>query len=162
MNTMARSYVNNDARMWGGEATARWAFGRSWLLSAGLSYVRGVQDLDPLQNINDRDLPEVPPLTARAALRFDAGKWFVEGEATARAAQEFVDEDLLESRTPGWGVVNVRGGVVFQRFSILAGVANLFDHYYRENLSYQRDPFRSGVQVPEPGASFSVSVLYRY
>lgn len=161
-NLKARSYANNDARVWGGEASARWAPGRGVLVSAGLSYVRGLQDLDLSRNIADRDLPEMPPLSARATLRYDTGKWFFETEGVAHAAQDWVDSDLDERRTPGWGIANLRGGLLFDRFSIFVALDNVFDRFHREHLSYQRDPFRSGVLVPEPGRTFAVSLLYRY
>ena len=162
MNTQARSYVNVDARLRGGEATLQWAIGRRVAVTAGMSIVRGEKDVDPSLGITDPDLPEMAPLGGHASVRYDSGKWFAEVEGVAAAEQDRVDADLLETRTPGWGIMHVRGGMLFRRFSILAGVANVFDRFYRESLSYQRDPFRSGVQVPEPGRSFSVSVQLRY
>ncbi len=161
-NTKARSYVNNDARMRGGEATLRWAPTGKVAASLGVSYVRGEQDVSPALGITDPDLPEMAPLAARASLRYDAGKWFAEGEGVASAEQDRISSDLLESRTPGWGVLNLRGGVLFRHFSIVAGATNVFDRYYTENYSYQRDPFRLGVVVPEPGRTFTASLQLRY
>ena len=46
-------------------------------------------------------------------------------------------------------------------FWLLGGVENLFDRAYREHLSYQRDPFRAGVAVPEPGRSFTFSLRFQ-
>jgi iron complex outermembrane receptor protein len=162
MNTSARSYANDDARMWGGEATARWLVGGRIALAAGISYVRGVQDLNAALGIHDPDLPEMAPLTGRVSARYDTGKRFVEVEGVASAQQDRVNTDLNERRTPGWGIVNLRGGMELNRFSVYAGVGNLFDRFYRENYSYQRDPFRSGVEVPEPGRTISVSMQLRY
>jgi len=36
-------------------------------------------------------------------------------------------------------------------------VTNLLDRNVVEHLSYQRDPFSSGVQVPEPGRTLYVN-----
>lgn len=42
------------------------------------------------------------------------------------------------------------------------GVANLFDRLYTEHLSYQRDPFRSGVRVAEPGRAVFLNMSARF
>jgi iron complex outermembrane receptor protein len=39
---------------------------------------------------------------------------------------------------------------------------HLLDHAYYEHLSYYRDPFSSGVKVPEPGRNFFVQVKYAF
>jgi len=39
---------------------------------------------------------------------------------------------------------------------------NTLDKEYLEFLSYQRDPFRSGTRVYEPGRSFYVNLSYHY
>jgi len=41
------------------------------------------------------------------------------------------------------------------------GVTNLFDRGYAEHLSFQRDPFRSGVRVYEPGRSVFLNASLR-
>ncbi len=64
--------------------------------------------------------------------------------------------------TPGYGVANLRAGVSFGRVSVVLGVDNVFDRLYYENLSYARDPFRSGFTVWEPGRSIAASVQVRY
>jgi hypothetical protein len=51
-----------------------------------------------------------------------------------------------------------RAGVRREAWSINFGVASLFDREYYEHLSYQRDPFRSGLRVPEPGRNLFLNV----
>ena len=70
--------------------------------------------------------------------------------------------DLREEPTPGWEIANLRGGIQRGALSVTAGVTNLFDRTYHEHLSYQRDPFRSGVVVYEPGRSFFINAGYRF
>jgi iron complex outermembrane receptor protein len=159
-NSVARSYVNHDARMRGGEATATWT-GARWSWSAGACATRGRQATDASLGITDPDLPEIPPLRVRASTRYDTGRWFLEGEGIAAAEQDRVNADLSEARTAGWGIVNLRGGYTVRSLSIVAGVDNAFGRYYVEHLSYYRDPFRSGARVPEPGRTVTVSVLVR-
>ncbi|HSM51749.1 MAG TPA: TonB-dependent receptor, partial [Thermoanaerobaculia bacterium] len=160
-NSRARSYVNTDQRLWGGEASVRWALGERWLLSSGVSFVRGRQEVAPERGISDPDSPEIPPLAGRLALRYEGARGFAEVEGAAAARQDRVNAGLGETPTPGWATLALRAGAEAGRFSLLAGVENLFDRDYRRHLSYQRDPFRAGVQVPEPGRTYTLSVRFR-
>jgi iron complex outermembrane receptor protein len=161
INARARSYVNHDERRWGLEGSARWTAGERLLLTLSGAYVRGDRDLAPELGVGDRDLPEMPPLNTRLALRYDPGRWFVEGETVAAARQSRVDSGLSETPTPGVVVGNLRGGFEQGPVSLYVGVDNLFDRAYRSHLSYQRDPFRSGTAVPEPGRTFTASLRFR-
>jgi iron complex outermembrane receptor protein len=38
------------------------------------------------------------------------------------------------------------------------GVDNLLNRYYYEHCSYQRDPFRLGTVVPEPGRAAFITL----
>ncbi len=161
MNRHARTYINHDARMWGAELTARAPLGGDFTLRATLDLARGTRELAPQSGVVDRDLPEIPPLGASLALRWQPERWHVELEGVAAAAQHRVDSGLNETPTPGWGSLNLRAGVEIGRFALLGGIDNLFDRRYREHLSYLRDPFRAGVVVPEPGRAVSLSVRFR-
>jgi hypothetical protein len=55
--------------------------------------------------------------------------------------------------TPGWGIANLSAGWRSARLAVTVRIANLFDRAYGEHLSFQRDPFRSGARLPEPGHS---------
>ncbi len=41
-------------------------------------------------------------------------------------------------------------------------VDNLLNRFYYENLSYYRDPFASGVKIPEPGRNFFGQPRYSF
>jgi iron complex outermembrane receptor protein len=160
-SSRARSWVNHDARMWGAELTARVELGARTTLAASAGWVRGRRETAPELGIVDPDLPEMPPLGGRLSLRYEPGRWFVEAEGVAAARQDRVDSGLNEETTPGWSVFHLRGGWQSTRWSLLAGVDNVLDRAYREHLSYQRDPFRSGVAVPEPGRTYSLTLRVR-
>lgn len=162
MNPAARTYRNVDARLAGGEATAAFTLTDRLFFSGAVSYVRGTQEPRPELGILSSDLAEMPPVTGRASLRWDDGRFWVETEGVFAAAQTHVDTDLRETATPGWGIANLRAGLAFGSFGLTAGVENLFGRLYSEHLSYQRDPFRSGVKVPEPGRNVFVNLSYRY
>ncbi len=161
MNRHARTYINHDARMWGGELAVRVPLGKDFILRATLDLARGSRALAPEAGVVDRDLPEIPPLGGSLALRWEPGRWHVELEGVAAAAQSRVDSGLNETATSGWEILNLRAGVELGRFALLGGLDNLFDRGYREHLSYLRDPFRAGVEVPEPGRAVSLTLRFR-
>ncbi|MFB3829354.1 MAG: TonB-dependent receptor domain-containing protein [Bryobacteraceae bacterium] len=154
MNPFARSYQNVDARMYGGELSYSVRFSQSLLLTGGVSQVRGTRP--------GRDLAEMPPLKARTGLRYGNRLWFAEVEGLAARAQDRVDAEVKESRTPGYGVLNVRAGIHSRRLNLSAGIDNLLDRFYYEHFSYQRDPFRLGVRVPEPGRNVFATLSYAF
>jgi iron complex outermembrane receptor protein len=162
MNTVARSFANVDATLTGGEVG--WSlpllFGRVFV-SGDLSYVRGEQDGDPARGILPGPLAEMPPLRGRVSARYDDGRVFGSIEGLFSDDQDRVDASLGETRTPGWGVMNATVGFRRGRLRLAAGVANVFDRLYTDHLSYQRDPFRSGVRVPEPGRSLFANASFR-
>ena len=162
MNRLARSYDNTGARLYGGELTYGLKVGSRWLISGGASYVRGGKDAAPELGIFDTDLPEIPPLRARTAVRYGTRAWFAEAEGIAARAQRRTDSDLRETATPGYGVANIKFGIHLRRMTVTAGIDNLFNHYYLEHLSYQRDPFRNGARLAEPGRNLFLSVGFAY
>ena len=162
MNTNARSYQNADATMYGGEFLISYILSRKMFISSDLSYVRGTKDVVPDQGILDPDLAEIPPMRSRTNLRYDTGRFFGEIEALFSGPQDHVDYALGEQPTPGYGIANLKGGLNYKRASLRLGLNNIFGRNYYEYLSYQRDPFRSGARVYEPGRNFFVSLSYRY
>jgi iron complex outermembrane receptor protein len=158
MNTTARSFANVDATLRGGELRLSLPIlsGRVFV-SGDLSYVRGTQKGDASRGLVTGDLAEMPPLRVRVGTRYDDGRVFGSVDGVFAADQTRVDTALNEAPTPGWGVMNVSAGVRHRRLRLTVGVANVFDRLYLEHLSYQRDPFRAGVKVPEPGRSVFVN-----
>lgn len=152
----ARSYANVDASLRGGEMAGQIALPADFYLSGTLSYVRGENDE------TDQPLTEMPPLSGSVGLRYDVSRWYLELTERFAADQDRVAAGLNESQTPGWGVTDLKAGLNWQRWSLAAGVNNLLDKYYQTHLSYQRDPFRSGVKVPETGAFGYLTLAYRY
>jgi len=58
--------------------------------------------------------------------------------------------------------MNVKLGANFKKLYAMFVVENLIDHYYYEHLSYYRNPFASGVKVPEPGRNYFAQVKYSF
>jgi len=160
--TYARSYENVDAQFFGGEVDLRLSLTQELFLFGGTSYVQARKETKPQININSSRVAEIPPLKTRLALRYDKGVYFGEVETILSATQNRVDTDLNEQKTSGYGVVNAKVGGNFRGFTITAGIDNVFDKKYFEHLSYLRDPFRTGVQVPEPGRTFYINASYTF
>ena len=162
MNPLARSYGNVSARMYGGETDLAVALSDRWFLSGDLAWVHGSKSIDNALGLTSTCLPEIPPLTARARLRYDAGWLFGQLETEAATGQDRVDADLQELPTPGYGVVNLAVGGEYKGIRVVLAVDNLANRRYWEHFSYRRDPFASGVRVPEPGRGFTINFQYRF
>jgi len=162
MNPSARSYANVDARIRGFELSGSLTVRTPLSISGDLSYVRGTMTPRADLGLTSTDLAETPPLRARLRARLDDGLWFVELEGVASAAQHHVDATLGEMPTPSYGLANVSGGARWGQLAVTVGIANLFDAYYVEHLSYQRDPYRSGVRVAEPGRNAFANLSWTF
>jgi iron complex outermembrane receptor protein len=161
-NPSARSYRNVDATMSGVEIEGVFPVTDRLFLAGDVSVTRGTQHVDPAAGVNSPWLSEMPPARSRLALRYEQRGsrrgLFAELEGIYSAAQDHVDTDLKESPTPAYAIANLRVGGNVWRFRVAIGVANLFDDTYMEHLSYQRDPFRTGAKVYEPGRNVYTTV----
>lgn len=152
----ARTYQNIDATLYGGEVAGQIALPFDLYASGTLSYVRGEND------DTNEDLVEIPPLQGQASLRWDIDSYFVELTERFAGKQNKVDDSLREQETAGWAVTDIKAGANWSNWSLYGGINNLFDKFYHTHLSYQRDPFRTGVTVPEVGAFAYLNLAYRY
>ena len=153
-------FVNTDAVLAGGEIDGRWEISNDWSIPFSIAYVRG-------RNISDhRDLPLIPPLNGRIALRWDSD-WELEpwAETVFRAAtaQKDIDPAFSESETAGYGVVDLRAGLSLPGgFGLEAGIANLFDKDYTDHLSRETPlavgDLAAGEKVPMPGRYFYAGI----
>jgi len=150
------TYANVDAVIWGAEAGAQVSLPADLILSGNFSYTWG------RNSSGERALPEMPPLKGAAALRYYDGTLMLEAAERFAARQNRVDTLLLEAKTPGWAVTDLKAGYARKGLSFYAGVNNLFDKFYYTHLSFLRDPFASGVKVPENGRNFYVTASWRY
>ena len=152
----ARSFKNVDAALYGGEASFNLFLPFDLIFESGLSYTWGKDDT------SDKPLSEISPLTGRISIRYDIEKYFIDVESIFADDQHRTDSDLNEEKTPGWAIVNFKAGTNYKNLNIFAGIDNIFDKQYVEHLSYQRDPFRTGIKVPEIGRSFYVSIVCKW
>jgi iron complex outermembrane receptor protein len=162
MASSTRSYTNVDAHIYGGEISYALRLPGDFSLTGGSSYSRGTNDLKPQAGVLNSNLPEMPPLRTWAALRYSYKFGFAEVGETGVARQSLVDTDLHESPTAGYGLMDIKLGVNYRKLSASFAADNLLNHQYTEHLSYFRDPFASGVRVPEPGRNFFGQLRVRF
>ena len=160
MSTMvpATTYNNVDARIYGGELSYNVGFGRGLSLVGGISQSIGISDPKPQAGIHNTNMAEMPPLRGTATLRYVRRYLFAEAGAVIADRQGRVDSNLLETPTGGYTVFHTKLGVNYRKFRLNFGADNLLDHFYYQNLSYTRDPFSTGIRMPEAGRSFFAEV----
>ncbi|MBJ6725079.1 TonB-dependent receptor [Geomonas sp. Red875] len=151
-----KSYQNVHATIWGAELGSQIALGYDLYLRGTLSYQEGENET------GNRPLAEMPPLRGSVSIRYDDGKLFVEAVENLAREQDRVDPALQETTTAGWATTDLKGGYKFGGLSLIAGVNNLLDKQYYSHLSYARDPFQSGVRVPETGRFCYVTAEYAF
>jgi iron complex outermembrane receptor protein len=162
MANSARSFTNVDAHIYGGEVSYGASLRAGVSLHGGSSYSRGTNAPKHEAGVFNTNLPEMPPLRTWAALRYTHRWGFVEVGGTGVGRQGLVDTDLNETPTPGYGLLNAKLGVLYRKWTASFVVDNLLNRFYYESLSYYRDPFASGVKVPEPGRNFFGQVKYSF
>jgi iron complex outermembrane recepter protein len=162
MNASARSYRNVDGTMSGAEVEAVVSITDRLFAAADVSTVQGRQVVDSAEGVNSPWMAEIPPARSRLALRYERrvsrGSAFAEVEEIYSWGQTHVDTDLRESPTPAYAVLNARFGGTFGKARLSVGLSNLLNRTYMEHLSYQRDPFRTGAKVYEPGRNIYANV----
>jgi iron complex outermembrane receptor protein len=162
VNSKARTWANVDATLVGSEASLSFVLHRHLFLSGDLSWVRGRQDPRPEVHILSENLPEMPPLRATVGIRYDDSRHFAVVNLIAAGRQDRVDTDLGEEPTPGYTTVNVAVGHRRGPAALTVGATNLLDKAYFPHLSYQRDPFRTGARVWDPGRSLYANLSLRF
>ena len=149
---MYQTYENVDAVMMGANLRASWTH-----LDAGLAWnwAADTGDWDPLA--------EIQPLTTRIAVHSPAMGPAVASLSWEHAiAQDRVDTSVDESATPAWDRVDLTASAVLGAWNLGLGVENLLNENYARHLSYQRNPFASGLRVLEPGRVVHLSAAFRY
>lgn len=158
MSPTAQSYGNVNAVLGGSSVEGSVALGSRVFLAGNVTWMRGRKEADPALGLASGNLAEMPPLTARLALRWQSPTLFVELEGVGAGSQNRIDTDLQELATPGYGIASLHAGVSRGAWRLRAAVENMFDRTYHEHFGYVRNPYRSGVVVNEPGRSYTVVV----
>jgi iron complex outermembrane receptor protein len=160
MSMMAQSYANVQAHQWGGELAGSAPIVNTLAVSGTLSYARGTKVPQPSSAILSSNLFQVPPLRVQVNVRYERKAFFGEASSILTGRQDHVDTDENELTTSGFSVFNLKLGYRKPRYRIEGGVDNLLGREYSEYLSYARNPYASGIRLPEPGRNFFVNLSY--
>ncbi|THF61791.1 TonB-dependent hemoglobin/transferrin/lactoferrin family receptor [Pseudothauera nasutitermitis] len=155
---------NRDkVRIYGAEAAAHWAFMPHWRLWGSLAWAVG-KDRGTKQHLNS-----IAPLTGIVGLGYARDHYGADLLLTAARARNKVEDDAVDFKTPGYGVVDLTGywqPPALKGVRLQAGLFNLFDKKYWNALNV---PDGSTVGTPqpddyysEPGRSFRIALSWRY
>lgn len=158
----AQSYANIQAHEWGGELTAAAPMPGGLNASGTLSWTRGTKVPEPANHIFSSNLFQVPPVTAQIDLRYERREMYAGATAIVTGRQDHVDTDENELPTAGYSVFNLNAGYRASGFYMEGGINNLLSREYTDFLSYARDPYNTGIRLPEPGRNFFMNVSYTF
>ena len=161
---LVKGYENIDATLAGGELGIEYRPSDKLYLPVTVSYVRG------RNTTGDRDLPEIPPLSGTAEVRYLAhhgtNTWLGLGAYFA-ADQEKIDPLFPENRTGGftiWRLALETEPVA--GFSVRLRVDNLFDRLYNEHLTREAllptGGLAAGQEIPALGRNLNVSARMEF
>jgi iron complex outermembrane receptor protein len=150
-------YVNGEATFYGVDGSAQVGLTGTLTASASGSYLWGRDD-----ELDEPAFGVSPPEVA-LGLRFEEpqGRFYAEAIGTAVAEQDRVSTSRNEGVTPGYQILDLKGGVgLSSGVTLRAGVLNLFDEFYWDHLN-ARNPF-TGQPVPEPGRVVFVDLAWAF
>ena len=166
-------YVNQSARLYGLDLSGHLMLAESgwgeWGMKGLLNYTNGKNE-----DTGD-ELYNIMPLNARVALTQKLGGWNNSAELVLVQAKEGVSDMRNEIKTPGYGLVNLRGSYAWKQMSVDFGVENLFNKFYylptggaytgqgttMANPALPNYP-QWGTAVPGMGRSLYTGVSYKF
>ncbi len=141
----------DGANMVGASLQLGYKMESGWQVSTRSSYTHG-------SDLAGKPLPLIPAFKNDAKLRYDFKHNFVQMEIHSALKQERVDELYGELPTPGYALLNLRGGTFFEwgenRLSLNAGLENVLDKKYTEHLDWGG--------IPRPGRNIYVNVSFDF
>lgn len=157
-----KRFINIDeAVRKGGELQLNYSVFANLLLSNSLAYTHG-------ENITTNEpLMEIPPLEYKIHVKYNfknTPENFVRVSGRIVTEQDRVSESFKETATPGFNVWDFSAGYkVVKNVSVIAGVENIFNTWYREHLN-RRLQYTDmvGNYLYEPGRSVYLYVKYAF
>jgi iron complex outermembrane recepter protein len=149
------------ADLYGLELEADWEICDEFSLSGTTSYVRG-RNKD-----SGDDLYRIAPLRGLVDLEYRKSAWEGHLEWVWAASQNHVSEMQGEQKSPGYGLLNLRGARSFGGgIRIEVGIENLFDKRYADHLGgtnrVSRGDLEVGQKVPGAGRFAYTSVNWSF
>jgi iron complex outermembrane receptor protein len=162
-------YANQSARLYGIDLSGHMPLGKTGAGDLGL---KGLLNYTHGENRDTGDdLYHIMPLNARLTLMQKRGGWDNGVELVMVKAKDKVSDVRNEIKTPGYGLVNLRGSYTWQQARVDFGVENLFDKLYYPptggaytgqgmTMSFNGIPW--GIAVPGMGRSLYTGMSYAF
>lgn len=152
-------FVNQSARLYGADVTARMPLSGELSVSGVVNYVQG-------KNLTTGDhLYHIMPLNATLSLERHTGAWSNTLEARLVSAKTQVQAVRNELRTSGYGLLALRSSYEWKQLRFDMGVENLLNRNYADplggNYMGQR-PMVYGVSVPGMGRSINAGMTVKF
>jgi iron complex outermembrane receptor protein len=126
-------FVNQSARLYGLDLSGKMPVAENgwgdWGMAGMINYTRGTNE-----DTGD-DLYNIMPLNGKFALTQKMGGWDNSTELVLVSAKNDVSDMRNEVKTPGYGLVNLRGSYSWKQVRLDFGVENLLDKLYYHPLS---------------------------
>lgn len=109
-------------------------------------------------------LPQVTPLTAHAAIKYEKDHYWLNLNSRFVAAQNRISESFMETASNDFATFDFSFGFVpVKNLTLGASILNIFDTTYYEhlNFSYKNSNQLSG-RIFEPGRNFTLKVHYKF
>ena len=122
------SYANQSARIYGIDISGRMPLAKNDLGAFGLKCLINYTDGE---NTDTNDgLYNIMPLNAKLTLTHKLGDWGNAIEIVGVTGKDDVSDVRNEIKTPGYGLVHLRGNYTMKKVRFDFGVENLLDHQY--------------------------------
>lgn len=162
-------YANQSARLYGIDLSGHMPLGKTGAGDLGL---KGLLNYTNGKNRDTGDdLYNIMPLNARLTLTQKRGGWDNGVELVMVKAKNNISDVRNEIKTPGYGLVNLRGSYTWKQARVDFGVENLFDKLYYPptggaytgqgmTMSFNAIPW--GITVPGMGRSVYTGLTYAF
>lgn len=159
---------NVDALFAGANFEARWNLTNNWSTAVQASYLWGNNESD------NRALYQIAPMEANFLLDYrdtlgSVGTWNVGGKLRLVSDQNRVDDvaatglGMDNGKGKGFATVDIYGGMqISNRWSLSAGVNNLFDVDYQEHLTGSHIAAATKTKLNAPGRTFFVRSMLNF
>jgi iron complex outermembrane receptor protein len=125
---VALKYVNQTARLYGLDLAGHMPLAKTGMGDLGL---KGMLNYTHGENRDTGDgLYNVMPLNAKLSLTQKFGGWDNSAELVMARRKDDVSDMRNEIKTPGYGIVNLRGSYNWKKARADFGVENIFDKLY--------------------------------
>lgn len=159
-------YVNQSARLYGFDASGRMMLADSgWEVKGMINYTNGKNET------TGGGLYNIMPLNAKLTLTQQLGAWNGSAELVAVKSKDNVSAVRNEIKTPGYGLLNLRGGYVWKQVSVDFGVENVFNKFYYlptggtytgQGMTMSINGIPYGIAVPGMGRSLYAGLNYKF